>query len=141
MSEQGDASPAWNRRRRRMVAVGGASLLVGVLLGAGLGAGEETPAETVTEVRTVTETEIRRVPVVKVRTVEKVRRVVRTETVTVEVPAASSYDAASDDVGSYGGGNDYAGLTCSEIGHSFQVEPGSDPAHDADNDGIACESY
>lgn len=37
-------------------------------------------------------------------------------------------------------GADYAGMTCPEIGHSFTVEPGSDPAHDRDNDGLACES-
>jgi hypothetical protein len=35
---------------------------------------------------------------------------------------------------------DYSGMTCSEIGHSFTVPPGSDPEHDADNDGVACES-
>jgi Tfp pilus assembly protein FimT len=34
----------------------------------------------------------------------------------------------------------YAGLTCTEIGHSFSVTPGSDPDHDANNDGLACES-
>lgn len=38
------------------------------------------------------------------------------------------------------GGGDYSGMTCPEIGHSFPVEPGSDPVHDRDNDGIACES-
>jgi hypothetical protein len=38
-------------------------------------------------------------------------------------------------------GNPYAGLNCSEIGHDFYVTPGSDPEHDADNDGHACESY
>ena len=35
---------------------------------------------------------------------------------------------------------DYAGMNCTEIGHSFNVTPGSDPDHDADNDGVACES-
>jgi hypothetical protein len=34
----------------------------------------------------------------------------------------------------------YAGMNCTEIGHSFSVSPGSDPDHDADNDGVACES-
>jgi hypothetical protein len=34
----------------------------------------------------------------------------------------------------------YAGRTCTEIGHSFEVVPGSDPDHDANNDGVACES-
>lgn len=42
--------------------------------------------------------------------------------------------------GSGGGAGQYGGMTCPEIGHSFSVPPGSDPAHDADNDGIACES-
>lgn len=74
---------------------------------------------------TTTETK----PVVRIRTVEKIRRVVRTQTVTVE--------STSDETD----GGRYAGLTCSEIGHSFSVEPGSDPEHDADGDGIACESY
>jgi hypothetical protein len=32
-------------------------------------------------------------------------------------------------------------MTCAEIGHSFTVTPGSDPEHDRDDDGIACESY
>lgn len=35
---------------------------------------------------------------------------------------------------------DYSGMTCAEIGHSFYVTPGSDPEHDADGDGEACES-
>ena len=34
----------------------------------------------------------------------------------------------------------YAGMNCDEIGHSFTVTPGSDPEHDRDNDGLACES-
>ncbi len=42
---------------------------------------------------------------------------------------------------SSGGGNPYAGMNCSEIGHDFWVTPGSDPEHDADGDGHACESY
>lgn len=35
---------------------------------------------------------------------------------------------------------DYSGLNCDEIGHSYVVPPGSDPEHDADSDGVACES-
>lgn len=31
-------------------------------------------------------------------------------------------------------------MNCSEIGHSFSVPPGSDPEHDVDGDGLACES-
>ena len=50
---------------------------------------------------------------------------------------SDSYDHSC----SYDSGSSYAGLNCSEIGHSFTVAPGSDPEHDADNDGIACESY
>lgn len=38
-------------------------------------------------------------------------------------------------------GNSYAGRTCAEIGHSYRVPPGSDREHDADGDGVACESY
>lgn len=34
----------------------------------------------------------------------------------------------------------YAGKTCAEIGMPFNVVPGSDPDHDANNDGLACES-
>jgi hypothetical protein len=34
----------------------------------------------------------------------------------------------------------YAGMNCTEIGHPFDVTPGSDPMHDRDNDGVACES-
>jgi hypothetical protein len=51
-------------------------------------------------------------------------------------------DAAPPDSADAGGSpSDYSGMTCAEIGHSFEVTPGSDPEHDADNDGIACESY
>lgn len=35
--------------------------------------------------------------------------------------------------------NEYLGLPCSAIGRSFRVAPGSDPAHDPDGDGRACE--
>ena len=42
--------------------------------------------------------------------------------------------------GGGGGGNQYAGMTCDQIGHPFEVTPGSDPEHDRDNDGHACES-
>lgn len=39
-----------------------------------------------------------------------------------------------------GSGNNYAGKTCDEIGHPYNVTPGTDREHDADGDGIACES-
>ncbi|MGB7160168.1 MAG: hypothetical protein WBD40_19025 [Tepidisphaeraceae bacterium] len=42
--------------------------------------------------------------------------------------------------GGGGGQPDYSGMTCSEIGHDFYVTPGSDPDHDSDNDGHACEA-
>lgn len=48
-------------------------------------------------------------------------------------PPPSSGDSGGD-------AGQYAGMTCPEIGHSFSVPPGSDPEHDADNDGTACES-
>ncbi|WP_026909825.1 hypothetical protein [Patulibacter minatonensis] len=35
--------------------------------------------------------------------------------------------------------NEYLGLSCAAIGHAFRVAPGSDPAHDPDGDGRACE--
>jgi hypothetical protein len=35
---------------------------------------------------------------------------------------------------------EYAGMNCTQIGHSFNVTPGSDPVHDRNNDGVACES-
>lgn len=34
----------------------------------------------------------------------------------------------------------YDGETCPEIGHSYTVTPGTDPAHDNDGDGISCET-
>jgi hypothetical protein len=43
--------------------------------------------------------------------------------------------------GGGGGTPDYSGMNCSEIGHSFHVVPGTDPEHDRDNDGLACEDY
>ena len=124
-------------RRRTLIAVGVGGLIVGAAIGA---SGGET--KTTTETQTVVQTRIQRVPVVHTRTVVKTRRIVRTHTVTVEATPAA-------DAGGYGGSYDsgggssssYAGMTCSEIGHSFTVTPGSDPEHDADNDGIACESY
>jgi len=130
------------RRKRRgvLIAVGAAGLIVGAALGA---SGSDT--KTTTETQTVVATHTERVPVVRTRTVVKTRRIVRTHTVTVEAtPAADaggyggSYNGDSSDDG---GGSSYAGMNCSEIGHSFTVTPGSDPEHDADNDGIACESY
>lgn len=42
--------------------------------------------------------------------------------------------------GSGGAGGQYAGKTCDEIGHSYTVPPGADREHDADGDGVACES-
>jgi len=132
--EAGQTPDPERRRSRRVgIAVGVAGLLVGLLLGAA--AGGET--KTATETQTLVETHTKRVPVVRTRTVTKVRRVVRTHTVTVEATPAAGYDDSYDS----GGGSSYAGMNCSEIGHSFSVTPGSDPEHDADNDGIACESY
>ena len=34
----------------------------------------------------------------------------------------------------------YEGRTCAEIGRSYRVTPGTDREHDADGDGVACES-
>ncbi|HYV17016.1 MAG TPA: hypothetical protein VE972_13470 [Conexibacter sp.] len=119
------------KRRRTMIAIGVAGLLVGLAVGAAGGGETKTVTETDTLVRTET------VPVTHVRTVTRVRRVVHTRTRTITVQAEPS----GGGYGGGGGGSDYAGLNCSEIGHSFTVTPGSDPEHDADNDGIACESY
>lgn len=82
-----------------------------------------------------------RVQVVRRRTVVRTRRIVRTHTVTVEATPAADSGGYGDSYDDSGGGSSYAGMNCSEIGHSFTVTPGSDPEHDADNDGIACESY
>lgn len=139
----GDGSRA---RRRQLAIVGVACLLAGTLFGVAAGSGGDPKVETVTQVDTVTRVKTERVPVVRVKTVTQVRRVVRTQTqmVTEQVaapaePAADATGAGYDDGG--GGAADYAGMNCSEIGHSFTVTPGSDPQHDADNDGVACESY
>lgn len=35
--------------------------------------------------------------------------------------------------------NEYLGIDCASIGREFRVAPGSDPAHDPDGDGRACE--
>jgi hypothetical protein len=53
--------------------------------------------------------------------------------------AAEQVPSGGNDSGG-GGAGQYAGMNCTEIGHSFMVTPGSDPDHDADNDGVACES-
>lgn len=65
----------------------------------------------------------------------------RTHTVTVEASPAADSGGYDDSYDSGSEAGSYAGMNCSEIGHSFEVTPGSDPEHDADNDGIACESY
>lgn len=57
-----------------------------------------------------------------------------------QAAAELAAEEESFDSGGGGGGGQYAGMNCDEIGHSFTVEPGSDPEHDRDNDGIACES-
>jgi len=129
-----------------------ATLVVGLLAGTALGSGDTPKTETVTEVRTVahdvTKVKTQRVPVVRTHTVTQVKRIVRTQTqtrtVTVPVVAPPSAGGTPSDASAGGGGSpaaDYAGMNCSEIGHSFTVTPGSDPQHDADNDGVACESY
>jgi hypothetical protein len=114
--------------RKSSIAIAAAALLAGLLTGAA-GCGS-TKTVTVTNTETVT------VPVVHTRTVTKVKRVVRVKTRTVTVHAQPVGGG-----GSGGSSSNYAGMNCSEIGHSFNVTPGSDPEHDADNDGIACESY
>jgi hypothetical protein len=135
--EAGQTADGERRRRRNLgIMVGVAGLLLGLLLGVAAGGETKTTTETQTVVETHTET--KRVPVIHTRTVTKVRRIVRTHTVTVEATPAGGSGGYG---GSDSGGGNYAGMTCSEIGHSFTVTPGSDPEHDADNDGIACESY
>jgi hypothetical protein len=139
MAEREAPNVERQQRRRMGVAVGVAGLVLGLLVGAAAGGETKTTTETQTVVQMRTHTQA--VRVVHVKTVTQVRRVVRTHTVTVKATPAA-------DAGGYGGSYDsgaagasYAGMTCAEIGHSFSVTPGSDPEHDADNDGIACESY
>ena len=58
-----------------------------------------------------------------------------------EAAQAAEEAAAAEDTAPEGDDpSQYAGMTCTEIGHSFTVTPGSDPDHDANNDGVACES-
>lgn len=131
------AVPGW-----AVVAVLLGGLIVGIAIG---GSGGKT--KTTTETQTVVETQT--VPVEHVRTVVKVHRVVRTRTHTVTVAATPAAGSGGSGSGGSGGGSgssagsasQYAGMNCAEIGHSFTVTPGSDPEHDRDNDGIACESY
>jgi len=128
-------------------------LIVGLVIGVAIGLGGGGGTTTVTHVNDVARTvrgATRTVPVVRVKTVTKPRyvHVVRTQTqvrtVTVRAAAPSVPSKPVSAGGGGGGGGDngaqYAGETCPEIGHSFNVTPGSDPEHDADNDGIACES-
>ncbi len=133
MAEGQEQDGERRKRRRTLIAVGVAGLVLGGALGA---SGSET--KTTTETQTVVKTHAQRVPVVRTRTVVKIRRIVRTHTVTVEATPAVDSGGYDD---SYDAGSSYAGMNCSEIGHSFEVTPGSDPEHDADNDGTACESY
>jgi hypothetical protein len=125
-----------NQRRRMAIAVGVAGLLVGLLIGSA-GASH---TKTVTHAREVVRTETTTVPVIHTRTVTKVRRVVRVRTRTVTVQA-QPVDQGAPAPAAGSPPSSYAGKTCAEIGHSFHVTPGSDPEHDADNDGIACEAY
>jgi hypothetical protein len=60
------------------------------------------------------------------------RRTRQAEARTEKAAAAANARAAAE--------ADYAGMTCAEIGQPFQVTPGSDPEHDSDGDGSACES-
>lgn len=138
----GPSSPGSGQSaRRRLWITGTACLVAGVLIGVAAGAGEDVP-DPVTQTDTVTR--VTSVPVVEVRTVTKVRRVVRTRTVTEQVAAPEAAEPAAAEPADGGASDpaaDYSGMNCSEIGHSFTVAPGSDPQHDADNDGVACESY
>jgi hypothetical protein len=142
--------------RAKLVGMAVLGLVAGALLGAlaSSGGGDTT---TVTQARAVdrvrTETVTKTVPVTRVKTVRATRTVehvkwrVRTRTVTVAAPAPAADPTPASSGGSSGGGSSsgdggqYAGMNCSQIGHSFNVTPGSDPEHDADNDGVACESY
>jgi hypothetical protein len=129
------------RRLAIWVAVG---FVAGLLIGATAG-GSST--KTVTDAQQAVSTETTTVPVEHVRTVTKVRRVVRTVTVQAQPTDQGSGGGGGGGGGGSGGGSgtsdgsQYAGMTCAEIGHSFHVTPGSDPEHDRDGDGIACESY
>ncbi len=75
----------------------------------------------------------------------RIRRAQARERRRQEAAAAAAADAAEEEAASAGAdaphdGNPYPGMNCTEIGHSYTVVPGSDPDHDADNDGVACES-
>ena len=138
--EEGQTPDVERQQRRRLgIAVGVAGLVLGLIVGAAAGGETKTTTDTQTVVEMRTQT--KRVPVIHTRTVTKVRRIVRTQTVTVEAAPAVDSGGYDDSYGSDSSGGSYAGLNCSEIGHSFSVTPGSDPEHDADNDGVACESY
>ncbi len=113
----------------------------GLVLGLLIGAGGGSDTKTITETHAVVRTETRRVPVVRIKRVTKIRRVVHVKTVTVQAAPEPVGQATPDTPDAGSPPSDYAGMNCSEIGHSFEVTPGSDPEHDADNDGIACESY
>jgi hypothetical protein len=139
----GETAAERDPRRRAAMLAGVIGLVVGLVIGAAAGG---SGTKTVTDARDVVRTETTTVPVERVKTVTKVRRVVRvhTKTVTVQAQAApvdSGGGSGGSDSGSGSDGSQYAGMTCAEIGHSFTVTPGSDPEHDADNDGIACEAY
>jgi hypothetical protein len=135
--------------RAKLVGMAVLGLVAGALLGALASSGGDT--KTVTQASAVdrvhTETVTKTVPVVRVKTVRTTRTVqhvkwkVRTRTLTRTVTVAAPAPAADSAPASSGDGGQYAGMNCSEIGHSFNVTPGSDPEHDADNDGVACESY
>lgn len=66
----------------------------------------------------------------------KAEREARRQAVRLAQAQKKAAQAAPSDQGT----PDYSGMNCDEIGHSYSVPPGSDPDHDADNDGVACES-
>jgi Excalibur calcium-binding domain len=138
---EGTTGPARDRLGRIALGAGAAGLLVGIVIGASAG-GSST--KTITDVQHDVTTQTTTVPVEHVRTVTKVRRVVKTVTVHAQpVDTGSGGGGGGSGSGSSGAsdGSQYAGMTCAEIGHSFTVTPGSDPEHDRDGDGIACEAY
>jgi hypothetical protein len=131
-------------------------ILVGFILGAAVGSGDEpektaaTTAETVTVVRTDTVTNTETVTKTKTRVKYRTRVKVKYRTVTEAAPQPVAADADADLGGGDGCSPEYEGacvpddagdVNCTDLSDTDIDSVGSDPyGLDRDGDGIACES-
>lgn len=117
------------QRRRLLIAVATACLVVGAIVGAAAGSGSRNATRTVTHAQQVAHTVTATVPVVHVKTVTRVRHVVRVRTTTVTVASSAApgggSSGSSEGVGSTSHAGDAAFCASHTCIGDFEGEDGS----------------